>query len=112
MPSAVDPAANLIDIRCNAADGGSQLFLFGVIDLDDVPVDQHLPGIRAEVAGSKRAHFMLNEIPFRFIQAEFLRMGRVRSGIFLISFQTITDIFAAKHKYPSQKILSLYNALF
>ena len=72
MPCAVDPAANLIDARCNAIDGGSQLFLLGVIDLDDVPVDQHLPGIRAEVVRLKLVHFVLNEIPFRFIQADFL----------------------------------------
>ena len=59
-PGAVDAAANLIDVRGGTADGGSQLFLFGVIHLDDVPVDQHLAGISAEVVRPQLPHTVRN----------------------------------------------------
>ena len=49
-PGAVDAAANLVDVRGGTADGSGQLLLLGVIDLDDVPVNEYLPGIRAEIA--------------------------------------------------------------
>ena len=55
-------ATDLVDVSCNAADGSRQLFLLGVIDLDDVPVDEHFPGICAEVVRSQLAHLMLDEI--------------------------------------------------
>ena len=61
-PGTVDAAANLVDVRGGLADSGSQLFLLGVIDLDDVAVNQHFPGIRAEVVCSQLAHLVLDEI--------------------------------------------------
>ena len=71
----VDAAANLVDVRGGSADGGSQLFLFGVIHLDDVPVDEHFPGIRAEVAGAKLIHLVANYAQFLLVQADFLADG-------------------------------------
>ena len=35
MPGAVDAAANLVDVRGDSADGGSQLLLLGVIDFSN-----------------------------------------------------------------------------
>ena len=61
-PGAVDAAADLVDVRGGTADGSSQLFLLGVIDLDDVTVDQHFPGVSAEVVRPQLAHFVLDEI--------------------------------------------------
>lgn len=57
-PGTVDAAANLVDVRGGSADGGSQLFLFGVIDLEDVAVDEHFPGIRAEITGAELVHLV------------------------------------------------------
>ena len=75
MPRAVDAAANLVDIRCNAVHGSSQLFLIGVIHLDDVAVDEHLAGIGSEISGSQLAHLLLNEIQLCLIQTDFLADG-------------------------------------
>ena len=61
-PGAVDAAANLVDVRGDSADSGSQLFLLGVVHLDDVAVDEHFPGVCAEVVRSQLAHLMLDEI--------------------------------------------------
>ena len=61
-PGAVDAAANLVDVRGDSADGSSQLLLLGVVHLDDVAVDEHLAGIRAEVVCSQLAHLVLYEI--------------------------------------------------
>ena len=74
-PGAVDAAANLVDVRGDSADGGSQLLLLGVIYFDDVPVDQHLAGIRPEVVRPQLAHFVLDEIQFLLVQADFLADG-------------------------------------
>ena len=74
-PGTVDAAANLVDVRGGSADGGSQLFLFGVIHLDDLPVDEHFPGIRAEVAGAKLIHLVANYAQFLLVQADFLADG-------------------------------------
>ena len=75
MPGAVDAAANLIDVRGNTADGSSQLFLFCVIDLDDVPVNQHFPGVCAEIASTKLIHLVANYAQFLLVQADFLADG-------------------------------------
>ena len=53
MTGAVDAAADEVDVCGNPADSGSQLLLLGVIHLDDVPVDEHLPGVCAEIAGAE-----------------------------------------------------------
>ena len=39
------------------------------------PVNQHFPGIRAEVAGAKLVHLVLDEIQFLLVQADFLADG-------------------------------------
>ena len=74
-PGAVDAAANLVDVRGDSADGSSQLLLLGVVHLDDVAVDEHLAGIRAEVVCSQLAHFVLDEIQLLLVQADFLADG-------------------------------------
>ena len=65
----------MVDVRGNPTNGGGQLFLLGVIDLDDVAVDQHLAGIRPEVVRSQLAHLVLDEIQFLLVQADFLADG-------------------------------------
>ena len=74
-PGAVDAAADEVDVCGNPADSGSQLFLLGVVYLDDVPVDQHLAGVSAEVVRPQLAHFVLDEIQLLFVQADFLADG-------------------------------------
>ena len=75
MPGAVDAAADVVDICGNSADGGSQLFLLGVIDLDDVPVNQHLPGVCAEIAGTELIHLVTDQAQFLLVQADFFADG-------------------------------------
>ena len=75
MTGAVDAAADEVDVCGNPADSGSQLLLLGVIHLDDVPVNQHFPGIRAEVAGAKLVHLVANHAQFLLIQADFFADG-------------------------------------
>ena len=75
MPGAVDAAADMVDVRGNPADRGSSLFLFCVIDLGDVPVDEHFPGIRTEVAGTELVHPVANHAQFLLIQADFFADG-------------------------------------
>ena len=58
MLGLVDPAADVVDVGGCSADGGSQLFLLGVIDLDDVAIDQHLSGICAEITGAELVHLV------------------------------------------------------
>ena len=41
----------------------------------DVPVNQHFPGIRAEVAGAKLVHLVANHAQFLLIQADFFADG-------------------------------------
>lgn len=72
MPGAVDAAADVIDICGDPADGGSQLFLLGVIALDDVPVNQYFSGIRAEIAGAELVHLVTDQAQLPLIQADFL----------------------------------------
>ena len=69
---AVDAAANLVDVRGGTADSGSQLSLLGVIDLDDVAVNQHLAGIRSKIVCPQLAHLVLDEMQFLLVQADFL----------------------------------------
>ena len=74
-PGTVDAAANLVDVRGGTADGSGQLLLLGVVHLDDVAVDQHLAGVSAEVVCPQLAHFVLDEIQFLLVQADFLADG-------------------------------------
>ena len=82
-PGAVDAAADVVDVCGNPADGGSQLFLLGVVHLDDVAVDQHLAGVSAEVVCPQLAHFVLDEIQFLLVEADFLADGScaIRHGL-------------------------------
>ena len=75
MLAAVDAAADMVDVGSNPADGGSQLLLLGVIDLDDVAVNQHFSGIRAKVAGAELIHLVANHAQFLLVQADFLADG-------------------------------------
>ena len=75
VPSAVDAAANLVDVRGGTADGGSQILLLGVIDLDYAAVNQHLAGVCAEIVRPQLAHFVLDEIQFLLVQADFFSDG-------------------------------------
>ena len=62
MPGAVNAAANVVDICGGTADSGSQLFLFGVVHLDDVAVDQHFAGVGSEIAGAELLHLVADQI--------------------------------------------------
>ena len=75
MPGAVDAAADVVDVRGDSADSGSQLFLLGVVYLDDVSVDQHFSGIRAEIVGAELIHLVANHAQFLLIQADFFADG-------------------------------------
>ena len=75
VTGAVDASANLVDVRGDTADSDSQLLLLGVIDLDDVPVNQHFAGIRPEVAGAELVHLVANQTQLLLIQADFLADG-------------------------------------
>ena len=63
MPGAVDTAANLVDIAGNPADGCGQLFLLGVVHLDDIAVNRHLAEICAHVLSTELRHLVLDELP-------------------------------------------------
>lgn len=71
MTGAIDAAADMVDVGGNPADSGSQFFLFSVIDLDDIPIDECLPGIRAEIAGAELVRLVANQTQLMFIQADF-----------------------------------------
>ena len=75
MSGAVDAAADVVDVCGNPADSGSQLLLLGVIDFDDVAVDEHLAGVCAEIAGTKLIHLVANYAQFLLIQADFSADG-------------------------------------
>ncbi len=133
MPGAVDAAANLVDIAGSPADGCGQLFLLGVVHLDDLAVDCHLAQIRTYVLGAKLCHFALDDLPLLFGDAEldadrpcafshvgirlfqtttnsFSRIGGCRKKYFSSLFN---GQFRAKAWYPLRKnSLSLYNGHF
>ena len=94
-PGAVDAAADMVDVCGNPADGGSQLFLLGVIDLDDVAIDQHLAGVSAEVVRPQLAHFVLDEIYFLLVQADFLADGSRAIWHVLLPPQFQTELIIA-----------------
>ena len=75
MTGAVNAAADEVDVCGNPADSGSQLLLLGVIHLDDVPVDEHLPGVCAEIVGAELIHLVANYAQFLLIQADFFADG-------------------------------------
>ena len=133
MPGAVDAAANLVDIAGSPADGCGQLFLLGVIHLDDVTVNRHLAEICAHVPGAELRHLVLDERRSCSVTQNSMRIGLVRSAIgysppqtttdnFLriggdtrknIPFHISTDSFGQKLGTCSEKIsLSLYNGHF
>ena len=94
-PGAVDTAANLVDVRGGTADGSGQLLLLGVVHLDDVAVDQHLAGVSAEVVCPQLAHFVLDEIQFLLIQADFLADGSCAIWHVLLPPQFQTELIIA-----------------
>ena len=53
----------------------ANFFLLGVIDLDDVSVDQHLAGVCAEIAGAELVHLVTDQAQFLLIQADFFADG-------------------------------------
>lgn len=65
----------MVDVCGDPADICSQLFLLVVFHLNDVAVNQHLPGESAEVPDSELLHLLGNNIPFCFTQAAFLSDG-------------------------------------
>ena len=67
--------------------------MLGVVYLDDVAVDQYLVGIRAEVVRPQPSHFVLDEIQFLLVQADFLADG-------------------ARAVWYIKELLSLYNGHF
>lgn len=95
MPGAVDAAANLVDIAGSPADGCGQLFLLGVVHLDDVAVDCHLAQIRTHVLGAELCHFALDDLPLLFGDAE-LDADRpcAFSHVGIRLLQTTTDSFS------------------
>ena len=60
-PGAVDAAANLIDVRGNAADSGGEFLLLRVVHLDDLAVNRHLPEICSHVLCSELRHLCLDD---------------------------------------------------
>lgn len=48
-----------------------QLFLLGVVHLDDVTVNEHLPGVCTEILCAELCHLLTDQI-FLLIQANFL----------------------------------------
>lgn len=70
MPGAVNPAANLVDIAGNPADGCGQLFLLGVIHFDDVAVDCHFSEICAHVLSTELSHLALDKLTLLLGDAE------------------------------------------
>ena len=60
MAGLVDPAADMVDVGRCSADGRGQLFLLGVIHLDDVAVDRHLAKIGSHVFSAKLIHLFLD----------------------------------------------------
>ena len=66
-----------------------------VIDLDDVPVNQHFPGIRAEIVCPQLAHFVLDEIQFLLVQADFLADGSRAIWHVLLPPQFQTELIIA-----------------
>ena len=59
-PVLIDAAADVIDVSSRVADGSGQLFLLGVIDLDDVAVNSHLAKIGSHVFSAKLLHLFLD----------------------------------------------------
>ena len=66
----VDASADVVDIGGHSADGGSQLFLFGVVHLDDVTVNGHLAKIGSHVLSAQLRHFVFDEPVFIVTDAE------------------------------------------
>ena len=82
----IDAAADVIDVSSHVADGSGQLFLLGVVHLDDVAVDEHFPGVCAEVAGSELIHLVAN-----YRQSENASVsGYCRAGVSPLSIRAET----------------------
>ena len=66
MAGLVDPAADMVDVGRCSADGRGQLFLLGVVYLDDIAVNGYLAEIGAHVMGAELRHLVLYEFLFLF----------------------------------------------
>ena len=64
MAGLVDPAADMVDVGRCSADGRGQLFLLGVIHLDDVAVNGHLAELGSHIASSQLRHFAFDQPMF------------------------------------------------
>ena len=101
-------AADEVDVCGNPADSGSQLLLLGVIHLDDVPVDEHLPGVCAEVVRPQLAHFVLDEIQLLFVQADFLADGARAVWYIETLLSQYNGHFFVETQVSKQKIFKKY----
>ena len=70
MPGAVNPAANLVGIAGNPADGCGWLFLLGVVHFDDLTVDCHFSEICAYVLSTELSHLALDKLTLLLGDAE------------------------------------------
>ena len=70
MAGLVDASADMIDVGGYPADSSGQLFLLGVVHLDDVTINGHLTEIRSHVVGAQLRHFTFNEPVFIVADAE------------------------------------------
>ena len=113
IPGAVDPAANLVDIAGSPAYGCGQLFLLGVIHLDDVAVDCHLAKICAHVFGTELRHLALDEPPLLLGDTEF-NADRPCSFSYWIfaSFKLQRTNFYGLGGHPKKYSLSYFNGQF
>lgn len=70
MPGAVNAMAYLIDVCGSTTDSGSKFSLLGVVHLDDVTVNRHLPEVRPFVTSAKLRHLAFDKLVFVFRYAE------------------------------------------
>ena len=96
MISLVDTAAYLIDIRSNSTDSNGQFFLLGVIHLDDLTVNEHLPCICPNVFCAKLCHLVANQLALLLGHADFNANWSGAVGHVESSFHPATDIQCRK----------------
>ena len=93
MAGLVDASADVVDVGSHSSDGGSQLFLFGVVDLDDVAVDGHLSEIRAHVVCAKLSHLVFDE------PVLVARYCRYREGNYLVELKRLVCRLECSHTF-------------
>lgn len=71
MAGLVDASADVVDVGSCSADSCGQLFLFGVVHLDDITVDGHLAKIGSHVLSAQLRHFVFDEPVFIVANTEF-----------------------------------------